>query len=144
MKRTPLKARRERPRRNENRITHGRMKRKATVSTPEETAFVKHVRTLGCLICGLPANAHHIMAAPGKERRRDDRFVAPLCADHHTGRWGVHGIGSESGFKAHWGVDLVGWSIAAWSCRNALSDPFWAKSGARCREVARPVLMLHE
>ena len=114
---TPLKPKRDKPRRREGRVTHKRMKPKATGKTTEEARHVEHVASLGCLICGKPAEVHHVMHAPGKSKRRDHRFIAPLCPDHHRGNDGVHGLGSEKAFLALWGVDLVKWARGAWAMR---------------------------
>lgn len=144
LRRSPLKAKRATPRRNEGRVTHVRVKPRATGTTAEEALHLKTVRGLGCLICGAPANAHHVMHAPGKEKRRDHRFVVPLCPVHHQGDrkdGSVHGLGSEEAFKAHWGVDLVQWSIAAWFYRELPQHPFWRDSVTRCRGIAFAKLM---
>lgn len=138
---TPIRAKRPTPRRNEGRIQHKRMKPKATGMTTEERLHIAFVRSLGCLICGASAEAHHIMHAPGKSKRRDHRFVVPLCHIHHRTDVGVHGLGSEDAFRTFWGVDLVGWSIAAWPYRNSPDAPFWTESVTRWRGVARPKLM---
>lgn len=136
MRRTPLKAKRDKPRRDEGRVPHQRIKGRATAETAEEARFGKFVKSLGCLICGRPAHRHHLMHAPGKTKRRDHTLVAPLCHEHHQGNEGVHGLGSEAAFRDRWGVDLVGWSMAAWSLRDALDDPFWLDSVTRCRKAA--------
>lgn len=65
------------------------------------------VAALGCSHCRGGANLHHVMHMDGKECRRDDRFVVPLCRLHHQGRFGVHGLGSERAFKERYGIDLV-------------------------------------
>lgn len=135
-RRTPLKRKRDKPRRNEGRVTHGRMKPKATGKTNEEARHIECVASLGCLICGKPAEVHHVMHAPGKATRRDHRFVAPLCPDHHRGNEGVHGLGSEKAFLALWGVDLVEWCIDAWLNREAPEGAFWRDSVTQCREIA--------
>lgn len=143
-RKTPLRAKRPTPRRDEGRVAHQRTKRKATSKTAEEARFLELVASLGCLICGKPASVHHIMHAPGKQRRRDHRFVAPLCREHHQGDSGVHGLGSESAFLALWGVDLVGWAMTAWTYRDAPDAPFWRHSVTRWREIARPTLLAYE
>lgn len=144
MRRTPLKAKRETPRRNEGRVQHARVKPKATGKTGEEARHLERVASLGCLICGAPANVHHVMHAPGKEKRRDHRFVVPLCREHHQGNTGVHGVGSERAFQALWGVDLVLWSMEAWSLRNFPGASFWSDGVTRCREVAKAFGPVHK
>lgn len=125
-------------------MQHARMKPKATTTTAEEERHVKRVRDLGCLVCGLPAHAHHVMHAPGKRRRRDDRFVVPLCQAHHQGNEGVHRLGSEKAFEALWGVDLVMWCLAAWNLRDRPEHSFWRDGVTRCRVVASHKLMEHK
>jgi hypothetical protein len=60
------------------------------------------------------------MKAPGKIRRRDHRFVAPLCLDHHTGSAGVHGLGSEAAFEDYYGIDIIAWSVRQWAISQGL------------------------
>lgn len=141
LRRTPLRAKRPTPRRNEGRVRHERIKPTRTGKTAEEARYLDLVAGLGCLICGAPANVHHIMHAPDKVKRRDHRRVAPLCREHHQGDTGVHGLGSEEAFLAFWGVDLVRWASDAWEHRNAPDAPFWRDSVTRCREIALPRLL---
>lgn len=145
MKRSPLKPKRTRPRRAEGRVTHARMKPRAKAApTAEERKHLDRVAGLGCLICGSPASIHHLMTAPGKERRRDHRYVVPLCREHHQGDTGVHGLGSEAAFEALWGVDLVWWGTTAWLYRDAPYAPFWRDGVTRMRALAEPVLLKHK
>jgi hypothetical protein len=144
LRRAPLKAKREKPRRKEGRVQHKRIKPKATGKTAEEARFIELVAGLGCLICGRTASVHHIMHAPGKHCRRDHRFIAPLCYDHHQGAEGVHGLGSEAAFRDLWGVDLVGWAMAAWSYRDHPDAAFWMDSVTRLRGIAAKRLFAHK
>mgnify|MGYP003348758697 CR=1 FL=1 len=63
------------------------------------------VANLGCSLCrhlGLgesPAHLHHIRRA-GK---RDNAPVIPLCPIHHTGKYGIHGMGRRA-FEALHGI----------------------------------------
>lgn len=144
LRRSALKPKRDTPRRNEGRVTHKRIKPKATGKTAEEARFIELVAGLGCLICGKPASVHHIMHAPGKHCRRDHRFIAPLCRDHHQGNHGVHGLGSEAAFRDLWGIDLVGWAMAAWSYRAHPDAAFWTDSVTRCRGIAMRRISAHK
>jgi len=72
-----------------------------------ERDHIAKVAAMPCLVCHSPANVHHIMRAPGKVRRRDHRWIVPLCRTHHQDRWGVHGLGSERAFAEHYGIDLL-------------------------------------
>lgn len=145
MKRSPLKPKRDRPRRAEGRVTHQRMKPAAKANpTAEEASHMKLVATLGCLVCGRPANIHHVMHYAHKMRRRDHRYIVPLCRDHHQGNSGVHGLGSEKAFQDFWGIDLVAWAIEAWAREDAPQDPFWTDGVTSCRALARRMLERHK
>lgn len=112
MKRTPLRAKRTTPRRNEGRIQHGRMKARTVEPTAEQQRYHDWLRAKGgCQVCSTHYNLviHHLLArAPGKQGRRDHWFVVLICAGHHNmGIISVHGLGSEAKFRAKTGVDLV-------------------------------------
>lgn len=66
-------------------------------------AHMGWVASQGCLICNGPAECHHVRTG---HRAKDDARVVPLCAEHHRGRFGFHGLGSEAAFAAMYGVDL--------------------------------------
>lgn len=48
------------------------------------------VADLGCLICGAPANLHHVREGQGMSQRASSWLVTPLCVEHHTGNAGIH------------------------------------------------------
>lgn len=107
LRRTPIKRAREKPRRNEGRVTQARIKPKGRIApVGAEKRHIERIAAMPCLVCGQAANVHHLMKHPDKIRRRDHRFVVPLCRDHHQGNEGVHGLGSEAKFTARWGLDL--------------------------------------
>jgi hypothetical protein len=115
MKRSPIKPKRETPRRDEGRITHGRIKRKATGKSAEEARHIERVAAMRCCLCGNPeANVHHIMHIPDKRCRRDHRWIAPLCKRHHQGDVGVHGLGGEQAFLERHQFDLVRHARLLW------------------------------
>ena len=73
-------------------------------------AILAHVAAQPCLVrgCRGKPEVHHrkgasTTAAAG--RRSGDNETVPLCADHHTGKNGVHALG-EAGFERIYGVDL--------------------------------------
>lgn len=137
MKRSPLKAKRESPRRNEGRVAHGRMKAKAKAAPdPVERGHMDRLAAMGCLVCGSPASLHHVMKARGKVRRRDHRFVAPLCREHHQGDKGVHGLGSEESFKTLYGIDLAMWAETEWGRTIKSPAPTFTKIGEEHHEQA--------
>lgn len=94
------------------------MKPKASADpTVEQQHYWAWLRAIigRCEACGTRAhlNIHHLLArAPGKGGRRDHWFVSLICAAHHTGTEGVHGLGSEAKFQAVHGVDLVAIAVA--------------------------------
>jgi hypothetical protein len=138
LRRSPLRAKRPTPRRNEGRVAHARTKPKATGKTQEQRQFHDWIASLGCLACGRPAEVHHILdAAPGKATRRDHWFVAPLCPDHHRGPLGVHSLGRERQFLARHSVDLVSWATEARERWGQPEHPFWQDSVTQCRNAAQ-------
>lgn len=112
MRRSPLNPKRDRPRRDEGRIRHDRLRPKASAApTAKQQRYHLWLRGLGkCEACGARVDLvlHHILArVPGKQGRRDHWFVVLICAPDHNGNSdSVHGLGSEEKFKAVHYVDL--------------------------------------
>lgn len=52
--------------------------------------YMDRVASLGCLICGSPAQLHHPREGQGKAQKAPDWLVVPLCPSHHTGPEGIH------------------------------------------------------
>jgi hypothetical protein len=100
----PLPKKRARPRRDEGRVAHGRIKRKATDKSAEEAAHLERVAGLPCCVTGRrPVVVHHLMKAPGKRCRRDHRWVVPLSGMlHNLSGYSVHALGSEEKFERLW------------------------------------------
>lgn len=117
-------------------MTHQRMKPKLTGKTSEERAFHGMVAQVPCLVCGKPAEVHHILHHGQAGKKRDHRLVAPLCPDHHRGKEGVHGLGGEAKFLERWGVDLVTWAVSAWITRDTPDASFWSDSIILWKKVA--------
>lgn len=67
-------------------------------------AYLKHVGSLGCLICRRQAIPHHLLRAPGKGMgcRSGDQWAIPLCDDHHKA---LHASGDETGWLDMYGID---------------------------------------
>ncbi len=110
MKRSPLKAKRDKPRRCEGRVTHERMKPKTVEPTAEQKRFHASLPKQCQCGCNRPRQCvHHLLAdAPGKRERRDDWFVVGLSHHcHNIGTKSVHLLGSEAAFLREHGVDLV-------------------------------------
>lgn len=51
------------------------------------------IASLGCAICGGPANIHHALTGAGG--RKDHDKVLPLCYYHHQGPHGIHFMGRK-------------------------------------------------
>jgi len=59
------------------------------------------IACLGCIICGQPAEIHHLREGMGMGQRAPDDRAIPLCPCHH--RTGGHGIAYHAGRKA-WAI----------------------------------------
>lgn len=124
MKRAPLKAKRDKPRRNEGRVAHERIKPKGKAApTAEERWHMDRVAALGCCVTGRKdVVIHHIMHMAGKARRRDHRFVVALIPElHNMGPLSVHALGGEAAFMEQHGVDLVERAIQDWEQRRGVA-----------------------
>lgn len=133
MKRTPLKAKRDTPRRNEGRIQHRRIKPKGKAPADQQEAFhIARLRALPCIVPGCTGSSvfHHIMHMAGKIRRRDHRFGANLCPDHHNmENDSVHLLGGEEAFKLHHHIDLVHYATEQWN----ISQQLWEKKNGKIK-----------
>ena len=72
--------------------------------TKAEKEYLNRVQALGCMagapmgsdiICGLPAEIHHITTGMGMGQRAGHYEVIPLCPDHH--RNGGYGFAIHAG-----------------------------------------------
>jgi hypothetical protein len=116
LRRMPMKRKRESPRRKApERVSHRRVKPRAkSAPTAAEQQHMNRIAGMPCLGCGrMPVEVHHSLTAKGKIRRRDHRFVCPLCPACHRGPRGVHGT-SERAFSQAIGIDLGEWAVAQW------------------------------
>ena len=55
-------------------------------ATAAERRHMGRVAELRCLICGSPANVHHIR----EERIKNHFLTIPLCREHHQGNFSIH------------------------------------------------------
>lgn len=69
-------------------------KRKATRA---EREHMGRVAELGCCICKMPAEIHHITAGIGMGQRAGNFDTIPLCPRHH--RNGGFGVAVHAGIK---------------------------------------------
>jgi hypothetical protein len=122
VKRTPLKRKRDKPRRNEGRVQHDRMKPKVGAPpTAEERRHIARVASMPCLVCGRASTVHHVTATVhGGRISRSHKRVVPLCPKHHQIQWGptesVEALG-HGGFARMHGIDLL-----------QVSDDLWLES----------------
>ncbi len=52
----------------------------------KEKRHMGRVAELGCIVCDMPANVHHIRT----ERIKNDFLTIPLCREHHQGDFSIH------------------------------------------------------
>lgn len=60
-------------------------------SIKAEREHMGRVAALGCLLCGAPAEVHHLREGQGMAQRASNWLTIPLCPYHHRGPRGVHG-----------------------------------------------------
>ena len=80
------------------------------------------VAELGCLVCGAPAEIHHVTAYADRMGRisRSDERVVPLCPTHHrSGAVGgyhksVEALGHRGFYLIH-GIDLYAEAERLWN-----------------------------
>lgn len=85
--------------------------------TVAEKLHMDRIARDGCVVCGADAEIHHVKV-PGRIGNRDHRFVVGLCPEHHRGRTGFHGLGSEHLFEAMHDINLTRWAVTAWEASN--------------------------
>ena len=74
--------------------------------TKAEKEHMTRVAELGCLICGRPAELHHVRAGQGLGQRSSHTDVIPLCHEHHrTGAWGVAFHAGKKVWQAKYGSE---------------------------------------
>lgn len=115
MLRKPLARKRATPRRNAGRITHDRIRPKASAGPTADDRRYWDSLPDRCWCCGTSGTViHHILAnAPGKQGRRDHLLISKLCPQcHNLGTFSVHLLGSEAEVMECRGVDLVGMAVA--------------------------------
>ena len=73
--------------------------------TKTERIYFNKVAELGCIVCAMPAEIHHLRTGAGIGMKSKD--VIPLCPNHH--RNGGHGVAIHAGrlaFEANYGTEL--------------------------------------
>lgn len=95
---------------------HKRMKPKAGAApNAREIRHREWVREKGCLVCGDPAQIHHVTGYADRIGRfaRSHDLIVPLCAIHHQAVFddasrpqSVERL-THRGFYQEWGIDLL-------------------------------------
>ena len=77
--------------------------------TKAEREHMSRVASLGCWVCGQPAQVHHIrnkgkgFGNVGIGNRSSHYDTIPLCMSHHTGNFSIHNRKKE--FEAKYGTE---------------------------------------
>lgn len=79
--------------------------KKSKHKTGDEKKYLQKVADLGCIICGSPANIHHIRTGQGLGQRSSHYATLPLCHAHHQGKEGIHTLGTKV-WQAKFGSEL--------------------------------------
>ena len=88
--------------------------------TKAEKEHKSKVAALGCALCYHlhgehepgPVELHHLRS--GGWGKGDFMTLIPLCAEHHRGNSGIHGMGTKA-FERHYGVtqqELIDWALS--------------------------------
>jgi hypothetical protein len=65
--------------------------------TKAEREHYSRVIELGCVICRMPAEIHHLLTGKGMAQKSANNRVIPLCPTHH--RNGSTGVAIHAGIK---------------------------------------------
>ena len=77
---------------------------KKKVATKAERDHMAKVFSLGCVVCQMPPQLHHIRPIGlGMGNRSSHYEVIPLCMAHHTGQFSIHNCKQE--FEAMYGTE---------------------------------------
>jgi hypothetical protein len=75
--------------------------------TKAEKAHMDRVARLGCIVCGCPAEVHHITTGVGMGQRASHYDTISLCARHHrTGGPGVAIHAGKRTWEQRFGTEL--------------------------------------
>lgn len=90
------------------------------MTTVAESRHMDRLARLGCVLCAhlgnepSPAEIHHLRTGSGMGQRAPHWLGIPLCAEHHRGGTGLHGMGTR-GFERHYRLselDLLAMTLA--------------------------------
>lgn len=72
------------------------------MSTNAEARHLDRLANLGCVLClhlgngQTPPEIHHLRTGNGMSQRASHWLAIPLCAEHHRGQSGLHGLGTRA------------------------------------------------
>lgn len=89
---------------------------KRSAPTAAECEHMGRVAALGCILCGSPAEVHHIRDGHGMSQRASNWLTIPACAEHHRGPRGLHGDRSALRAAKLTELDLLAMTIERLSC----------------------------
>ena len=73
----------------------------------KEREYMAAVADLGCMICGGPAQVHHVRYGQGMGQRAGNGLCIPLCSAHHlTGGPGVALHAGQKTWEDLYGTEL--------------------------------------
>lgn len=77
------------------------------MTTAAESRHLDRIANIGCILCrhlghfNTPAEVHHIREGQGMSQRASHFLAVPLCAEHHRGPNGLHGLGTRAFFRRY-------------------------------------------
>ena len=87
-----------------------------------EKEHMQRIANMGCLVCGMPAEVHHVKDGAGG--KRDHRYIAPLCPRHHRitvdSKVSYEALG-RAAFDEMLGFDLLEWCKEQWRITNEMA-----------------------
>lgn len=111
-RRTPLKPKREMPRRGK------RILRRTKNKSAAERAHHGAVAAMACVACGArPVEVHHVVSDGFQRLSKCHRRVLPVCPEHHrTGKQAIHRLG-HGPWNALFEIDQVAAADSLWAAR---------------------------
>lgn len=85
------------------------------------------IARLPCVVCvslgqpSGPVEVHHVAEGSGL---RSDFAVAPLCAEHHRGGAGIHGMGTQAFLRLYRPPGHTEYGLLVWTAEQ-LEKLFW-------------------
>ena len=93
-----------------------------------DVRYLAYVRGKPCLVCGSPADAHHIQFAQprGLGRKTGDQYAVPVCRRHHVD---LHtgGVGEKTWWALQ-GINPVTWAEQTYAA--FLKEEEWRNGNA--------------